>query len=75
MTDTRTAFLDLADWAADTSPLYERLCRIVADDPELLDLARAVDGDWQTDRLATFQAHGEWIEWHGAEDRRDSGSR
>jgi len=38
-------FLAQAEWAADTSPLYERLCRIVADDPELLDLAATVPDD------------------------------
>ncbi|NLV08472.1 DUF2332 family protein [Halomicrobium mukohataei] len=45
MTAIRESFLDLAEWAADTSPLYERLCRIVADAPELLAVAEAVPAD------------------------------
>ncbi|ACV46314.1 MULTISPECIES: DUF2332 domain-containing protein [Halomicrobium] len=45
MTDLREPFLDLAEWTADTSPLYERLCRIVADEPELLTLAETVPAD------------------------------
>lgn len=32
-------FADLASWCAGSSPLYERLCGIVADDPFLLDAA------------------------------------
>jgi len=42
------AFTDLAGWAADSSPLYERIGRIVADDPELLELAAAVPEDRST---------------------------
>jgi hypothetical protein len=34
-----------ADWCVGTSPLYERLARGVADDPELLDLAGETPGD------------------------------
>jgi len=42
------AFTDLAGWAADSSPLYERISRIVAEDPDLLELAAAVPGDRST---------------------------
>jgi hypothetical protein len=35
-------FLAQAEWAADSSPLYERLCRIAAGDPDLLELAATV---------------------------------
>lgn len=39
------AFLDLAGWAEHSSPLYERICRTVADDPALLELASVVPAE------------------------------
>lgn len=40
--DLPSAFRELAAWAEGTSPLYERLCRGVADDPDALTLAGQV---------------------------------
>jgi len=42
------AFTYLAEWVEGSSPLYERLCRIVADDPVLLELAAVVPADRST---------------------------
>lgn len=43
--DLSSAFQTLADWAAGSAPLYEHLCRGIADDPALLDLAAEVPAD------------------------------
>lgn len=43
--DLPDAFRTLADWAADSSPLYETLCRGIAEDPTVLDLAEEVPAD------------------------------
>ncbi|MFC5367186.1 DUF2332 domain-containing protein [Salinirubrum litoreum] len=43
--DLPVAFRTLADWASDSSPLYETLCRGIAEDPTLLDLAEEVPAD------------------------------
>ena len=40
--DLPDAFRTLADWAAGSSPLYEALCRGIAEDPTLLELAAEV---------------------------------
>ncbi|WP_226012139.1 DUF2332 domain-containing protein [Halomicrobium salinisoli] len=46
--EVASAFTELAAWCEGSSELYERLCRIVADDPELLELAAAVPDDRST---------------------------
>ncbi|WP_368408807.1 DUF2332 domain-containing protein [Haloarchaeobius amylolyticus] len=43
--DLPDAFRALADWAADSSPLYETICRGIAEDQTLLDLAEEVPPD------------------------------
>ncbi|KPN29217.1 hypothetical protein SY89_03451 [Halolamina pelagica] len=43
--DLPEAFRTLADWAGDSSPLYETLCRGIAEDPTLLELAEEVPRD------------------------------
>lgn len=45
MTTTAEQFELLKGWAADASPLYEHLCEIVVDAPELLRLAGTVPDD------------------------------
>lgn len=51
------AFTDLAGWADGSSPLYERICRIVADEPELLELAAAVPEDRSTANVFLAAIH------------------
>ena len=51
------AFTDLAGWAEGSSPLYERICRIVADDPDLLELAGAVPEDRSTANVFLAAVH------------------
>lgn len=43
--DLPDAFRTLADWAVDSSPLYETLCRGIAEDPTVLALAEEVPSD------------------------------
>jgi len=57
VTDHQTPFLDLAEWAADTSPLYERLCRIVADDPPLREVAATVPEDRTVENVFLAAVH------------------
>jgi hypothetical protein len=45
LSNLSTRFSSFADWCVDTSPLYERLSRGVADDDELLALAAEAPGD------------------------------
>jgi len=62
MTALQTAFRAQAAWAADTSPLYERICRIVADDPELLALADEVPSDRARDKVFLAAVHAEILD-------------
>lgn len=54
MSDLRADFERLAEWAATSSPLYESLCRIAADDPALRELAATAPAD--RNRPAVFLA-------------------
>lgn len=51
------AFTDLARWAEDSSPLCERICRIVAHDSELLELAAVVPEDRSTANVFLAAVH------------------
>jgi len=62
MTDLRRSFLDQAAWAADTSPLYERICRIVADDSELLALASEAPPERARDKVFLAAVHAELLD-------------
>lgn len=52
-----TTFEELAEWAEDGSPLYERLCRQIAADPELLALASEVPTDRATANVFLAAVH------------------
>jgi hypothetical protein len=51
MAALQTQFRDLATWAEDSSPLYAHLCREVAEDPAVLDLASVVPEDREAPHL------------------------
>ena len=55
--DLRAHFEWFADWCVGTSPLYERLARAVADDPDLLDLAAETPEGKSPAHLLLASAH------------------
>jgi hypothetical protein len=55
--DLSDAFRTLADWAADSSPLYETLCRGIAEDPAVLDLAAEVPTDRWAPHVTVSAVH------------------
>lgn len=50
-------FTYLAEWSEGSSPLYERICRIVADDPDLLEVAAVVPENRSTANVFLAAIH------------------
>ncbi|WP_188852866.1 DUF2332 domain-containing protein [Haloarcula argentinensis] len=57
MSDRRTQFRDLAEWADDSSPLYAHLCREAAEDSDILDIASTVPEGRQAPHLLLAAVH------------------
>ncbi|WP_058997563.1 DUF2332 domain-containing protein [Haloarcula sp. CBA1127] len=57
MSDRRTQFRDLAEWADDSSPLYAHLCREAAEDSDILDIAATVPEGRQAPHLLLAAVH------------------
>lgn len=55
--DLPSAFRTLGEWAEESSPLYEHLCREIADDPAILDLAADVPPDRWAPHITLSAVH------------------